>query len=156
MWIHSSYTKHKQHLLKNKEPAKIELTIARDCLVVIRKLKTETKVVSMNTKLHPLVREFLSIKLKRSRSLKLIKVDAHQDDIKSFNQLTFFEQLNVECALRRNKLIINAPSDEIIPCPLGLKSAHAMNVENKLTLNYVTEMTTYAHLFLCKDYLKKY
>ena len=80
----------------NNDSAKIELAIDRDCLGVIQKLETETKLLSMNNKLHPIVREFISIKLKRSSSLKFIKVYEYQDDIKSFEQLNFFEQLNVE------------------------------------------------------------
>ena len=68
----------------NNDATKIEPAIASKCLVVIRKLEKETKIVSMNTKLHPIVRELIFIKLKRSSSLKFIKVDAHQDDTKSF------------------------------------------------------------------------
>ena len=81
--------------VNNDDSAKIELATDRDCLGVIRKIEMETKLLSNNTKLHPIVREFLSIKLKRSSSLKFIKFDTHQDDIKSFDQLTLFEQLNV-------------------------------------------------------------
>ena len=43
--------------LHNKDPTKIELAIACYCLGVIRKLEKKTIVVSMNTKLHPIVRE---------------------------------------------------------------------------------------------------
>ena len=42
--------------VKNNDYAKIELAIASDCLGVIRKLEKETKVVSINAKLYPIVR----------------------------------------------------------------------------------------------------
>ena len=110
--------------------------------------------MSMNNKLHLIFREFLSIKLKISSSLKFIIIDTNQDDIKSFEQLNFFEKLNVECDLRANKLITSTPSDEIIPFPLELNSAHMTNSGNQLILNHIPEITTHAHLIIYKDYLK--
>lgn len=114
----------------NNDATKIEPAIASKCLVVIRKLEKETKIVSMNTKLHSIVREFLSIKIDSFSSLKFIKVDAHQDDVKSFDRLTFFEQLNVTCDLRAKKLITNIASYEIIPFPLTLNLEYVMNADN--------------------------
>ena len=109
----------------------------------------------MNAKLHPIAREFLSIKLERSRSLKFIKIDAHQDDIKSFDQLTFFEKNNLECVLRVKKLITNTISDEIITFPLTINSTCVTNIEKQLMLNYTTKITTHEHLTLFKSYLEK-
>ena len=51
------------------------------------------------------------MKLKISKCLKYVKVDARQDDTKTFDQLTFFKKLNAECDLRANKLITNTPAD---------------------------------------------
>ena len=50
----------------------------------------------MSTKLHPIVIEFLNLNIKCLSSLKFIKVDAHQDDSKSLDQLNFLAKLNAE------------------------------------------------------------
>ena len=50
--------------VNNNDSAKIKLALASYFLGVIHKLEKETKLVSMNTKLRPIVRELLSIKLK--------------------------------------------------------------------------------------------
>ena len=72
----------------------------------------------MSTKLHPIVLEFFSFKSKRLRSLKFVKVEVHQDDIKSFKQLLFLEQINLKCDVKVKELILNTPEDEVIPFPL--------------------------------------
>ena len=48
----------------NEDATKINLHIASDCLGVIRKIEKHSKVVSMSTKLHPMIREFLYFKVK--------------------------------------------------------------------------------------------
>ena len=63
---------------------KIDLRIAADFLGVIRKLEKQVKVISMVTSLHHIVREFLLIRSRILKTLKLIKVEAHQDDFSSF------------------------------------------------------------------------
>ena len=77
----------------------------------------------MSTKLHPIVREFFSFKSKILMYLKFVKVDAHQDDIKSFEQLTFLEKLHVKCDSRWKEIILSTPEEEVIPFPLVLSSA---------------------------------
>ena len=69
----------------------IELFITSNCLGVISKLKRKSTVVSMSTKMNPKVKEFLSSKKKLLSFLEFIKFEAHQDDIKSFDQLILFE-----------------------------------------------------------------
>ena len=59
----------------------INLGIASDCLGVTRKLENACKVVSMCTKSHPIIREFLALKLKTLSSIEFTKVCVHQDDI---------------------------------------------------------------------------
>ena len=54
-----------------------------------------------------IVREFLHLKTKRFKSIEFIKVDAHQDDLKSFDELSFLEQLNVKCDARAKELMLN-------------------------------------------------
>ena len=73
------------------DSAQIDLHMSIDYLVFIKKLKKESKCISMSTKLHPKVREFINLNIKRLSSLKFIEVDSHQDDIKSFDQSTFLE-----------------------------------------------------------------
>ena len=64
-------------IVDNDNSNQTKIHIARDFLGVIRKLQNEYKVVSMSTKMYSIVRNFLSLKLKRLSSLKLIKLDAH-------------------------------------------------------------------------------
>ena len=49
----------------NEEATLINLHVFSDCLGVIRKLEKDSKLVSMSTKLHPIIRGFLSLQLKR-------------------------------------------------------------------------------------------
>lgn len=109
----------------------------------------------MSTKLHPIVREFFSFKSKRLSSLKFVKVHAHQDDIKSFEQVTVLEQLNVKCDARAKELILRTPEEEVITFPLVLSSAYVMNEENNLILNYPKDLLLHAHIIQCEHYLKK-
>ena len=51
----------------------------------------------MTTKLHHIVREFLLLKSKRVKSIAFIEVDDRQDEVKSFDELSFLEKLNVKC-----------------------------------------------------------
>ena len=78
----------------------LDISVATDCLGVIRRLERQALVITMTTKLHSIVREFLHLKSKRFKSVEFIKVDAHQDDLKLFDDLSFFEQLNVKCDAR--------------------------------------------------------
>ena len=84
----------------NEDATQINLHIVSDCLGVVRELEKDSKVANMSTKLHRIIREILALKLKRLRSLMFTKVDAHQGHIKSLDQLSFLEQLNVECDIR--------------------------------------------------------
>ena len=84
----------------------LDISVATDCLGVMRRLERLALVITMSTKLHPIVREFLHVKSKRFKSIEFIKVDAHQDDLKSFDNLSFFEQLNVQCDVRAKELML--------------------------------------------------
>ena len=112
------------YLSQSKEDAKIDMSVATDCVGVITRLRTLALIVTMSTKLHAIVREFLHLASKRLKSLEFIKVAAHQDDLKSFNQLSFLEQLNVKCNARAKALILAVSEDAIIPLPLTLSSLH--------------------------------
>ena len=138
-----------------RESLKIELIFATDCLGVIRKLEKQAKVINMATKLHPIVREFSLLKSKRLKSVAFAKVEAHQDAVKSFDELTFFEQLNVKCDARAKVLILNVSEDEVIFFPLAFSSPHVMMSTNQLILNYPKDIRQHAYLIKCKDYLKK-
>ena len=107
MCIFSSSPKHKFLFSTCDYSSQLEICIASDCLGVTRKLGNLSTVEIMSAKLHLIVREFLILKLKRLNSLKFIKVDAHQDDNKSFEQLTLFEKINVEYYSRSKRLIAN-------------------------------------------------
>ena len=63
------------------------MCMAIDCLGVTHTLEKQAKVIIMPTKLHHIDREFFLCKSKRLMSLTFVKVEAQQDDIKSFEQL---------------------------------------------------------------------
>ena len=76
--------------------------------------------MSISTKIHPIVTEFLSLRIKRLSSLEFFKVEAHQDDNNSFAQLSFFEKLNVEGDTRVKNLITSTKEYDVVPFPLEL------------------------------------
>ena len=82
------------------------------------KLESKSSVVSIPAKLYLIPREFLSLKKNILIFLEFIKVEAYQDDLKSFNQLTFFEKLNVECGTKAKNIITSVAEDEVAPFPL--------------------------------------
>ena len=92
--------------------------MATDCLGVTHKLDKHATVISMTTKLHPIVREFFLLKSKRLKSIAFVKVYSHQDYVKLFEQLSFLEQSNVKCDARAKALTLNALEDEVVPFPL--------------------------------------
>ena len=81
------------------------------------------------------------MKSNRSSCLEFVKEDSRKDDIKSFDQLTFFDKLSAECDSRANKLITSTSVDEISHFPFELKYAHAASTGNQIVLNRVTKET---------------
>ena len=73
------------------ESSKIEVRVATDCLGVMCTFKKQTTVISMETKLNHVIREFLLLKPKRLKYVAFVKVEAHQYDAKSYVELSFFE-----------------------------------------------------------------
>ena len=62
-------------------------------------------------------------------------MDAHQDDVKSFDELSFLKKVNVKCDAREKELMLNALEYKVIPFPLELSSPYAMIATNHLVLN---------------------
>ena len=58
----------------------------------MHQLEKQAKAISIATKLHPIVRDFYLLKSKRLKSISFVKVDAHQDDVKSCDELSFLEK----------------------------------------------------------------
>lgn len=109
----------------------------------------------MSTKFHPIAQEFLHLKSKRFKSIEFIKVDAHQDDLKSFDNLSFFKQLNVKCNVRAKELILKVSEDLIILFPLELSSLHVSIASNHLILNYAQDIQMHTHLLKCEHCLTR-
>ena len=109
----------------------------------------------MATKLHPIVCDFLLLKSKRLKSITFVKVDAHQDDVKSFNELSFLEKLNVQCGSRTKVLMLNVSEYEVIPFPIDLSSPHVVASTNKLMLNHPKDSRKHVRLIKCEEHLKK-
>ena len=109
----------------------------------------------MSTKLHPIIRELFLLKSKRLNYLKFVKVEVHQDNIKSFEQLSFLKQLNVKCDSREKSLMLNALEDEVIPFPLKLSSHCVVIAKNHLIFDYPKDLRLNAHLIQCENCLKK-
>ena len=99
------------YLSQLNDDTKIDISVATDCLGVICRLRRLALVITMSTKLHPIVREFLHLTSKRLKSLEFIKVAAHQDDLKSFDKLSFLEQLNVKCDVRAKELMLEVSEE---------------------------------------------
>ena len=133
----------------------IDARVATDCMGVMRRLERQAQVISMTTKLHPIVREFLLLKSKRFKSIAFVKVDAHQDDVKSFDELSFLEQLNVKCDSRAKSLILNVSEEVVIPFPLVLSSPYATIATSQLILNYTKDILLHAHLIKCEEHLNE-
>ena len=143
------------YLSKINDATMLEISVATYCLGVIRRLERHAQVTTMSTKLHPIVREVLHLNSKRFKSIDFIKLDAHQDELKSFDELSFLEKLNVKCDTRAKELILNTLEDTIVPFPLDLSSPYVMIASNQLTLNYPKDVRIHAHLLKCEIYLKK-
>ena len=107
----------------------MHLQISSDYIGVIRKLSTDSKVIIMSSASHPIFGKFLDLKVSRTKSLQFIKVDAHQDDVKSCDQPRFLEQLNVKFDARVKQLILKTSEDEVITFHLDLQFAHVTNSE---------------------------
>ena len=91
----------------------LEFSVATDCLGAMRRLESQNQVVTMSTKFHPIVRELIHLKSKRFKSIGLIRVDAHQDDLKSFDKLSFLEQLNVKCDTMPKELTLKVQKKQL-------------------------------------------
>ena len=133
----------------------LDISVATDCLGVIRRLERQAVVITMSNKLNSIIREFLHLKSKRFKSVEFIKVDAHQDNLKLFDDLSFFEQLNVKCDVRAKELILKVSEDANIPFPLDLSSPYVMRTINYLILNYAKDVRMHAHLLKCEHYLTR-
>ena len=109
----------------------------------------------MTTKLNLIVREFLLLKSKTFKFIEFIKVYAHQDDVKSFEELSFLEQLNAKYDFRDKVLTINMSEEVIISFPLVLSSPYVMIATNQLIFNYPKDIRLHAHLIKCEEQLRK-
>lgn len=79
------------YLSKSNDATMLEISVATDCLGIMRRLERHAQVITMSTKLCPIVREVLHLNSKRFKSIDFFKVDAHQDEFKSFDELYFLE-----------------------------------------------------------------
>ena len=142
-------------LSKLNDSSMIDVSIATYCLGVVRRLERRAQVISIAAKLHHIVREFLLLKSKRFKSIAFVKVDAYQDDVKSFDKLTLLEQLNAKCDSRAKALTLNVSEEVVIPFPLVLSSLYAMIATNQLILNYPKDTRLYDHFINCEEHLNK-
>ena len=95
------------------------------------------------------------LKFKRLKSITFVNIDAHQDDVKSFEQMSFLEQLNVKCDARAKVLMLNALEDEVIHFSLELSSTYVIIATNHLILNHPKDIRLHVYLIKCEEYLKK-
>ena len=94
------------------------------------------------------------LKSKRLKPIKFVKVETHQEDVKSFERLSLLEQLNVKCDARVNTLMLSALEDEVAPFPLKLSSRWVMIAANHLMLNHPKDLRLRVRLIKCEDRLK--
>ena len=107
---------------------KIEFTLKSDCQSAIHKFKSNYRVISMDSKLSYIVQEIIDIKRNYIAQLMAIKIAAHQDNIKRFSKLSFFERLNVRCDVEAKQLISNAITANYTPSlPFQFNSPMILN-----------------------------
>ena len=68
---------------------KINLMLELDCQSAIHKFSSRQRVISYDSKLSYVVQELLHIKQSYINSLTMVKIAAHQDDVKRLNALSF-------------------------------------------------------------------
>ena len=129
--------------------------VATDCLGVMCKLEKQSKAIIIATKSRHMVRELFFLKSKRLKLIKFKKVDAHQDDVKPFDELSFLEQSNVQCDARAKALTLSALEDVAIPFPLVLSSTCVMATINQWMLNHPKDTLLQVCSIKCEEHLKK-
>ena len=73
---------------------------------------------------------------------QLFKIEAHQDDLKEFNKLTWEEKLNVWCDLRA-KYLIQTEEKSLVPWPFHLQSLFVKTKEDRVILNEREDIVNY-------------
>ena len=77
--------------------SKINFVLGSDCQSDIHKFSTRQKIMSFNSRISEVVREFLRIRNKCMNNLVTEKIAAHQDEVKRADQLSFMERINIQC-----------------------------------------------------------
>ena len=94
---------------------KISLTIGTDCQSAMHKFTTNQKVISFNSKLSDIVREFARIRKEHIKKLFTEKIAGHQDEVKPRHQWSMMEHINTQCDKEAKELI--REQVEISGCP---------------------------------------
>ena len=81
-----------------------------------------------------------------------IKIAAHQDRLKSKDQLTWLEYLNTKCDKRAKELICNERRDVVL-FPFSLQSSYATSSISNLTLKTKDNILIAISLTVVKSYL---
>ena len=110
-------------LESNDRENQFAISINTDCTLVIFFLFSTLKIISNIISLYQVKREILLLKQRHDIIIKPYKVDAHQDDIKSWNRLSFQEKLNTICNERAKRFILSKNRDTV-PFPFILHSLY--------------------------------
>ena len=95
----------------------------------------------MSTKLHQVVREIMLVKQECLHQLVTVKVDAHQDEVTSYTNLSFHERLNVHCDAAAKQLIRQAiQNGRHIPFPFELQSPTVVHSSTNKVLSTIEEI----------------
>ena len=79
---------------------------------------------------------------------------AYQDEVKSRNDLSLLEDLNVQCDEKAKSLIINE-INKIVPFSFSLSSPFITSVFTQQILNTKDDVLLYISLAQSKEYLQK-
>ena len=79
--------------------------LGSDCQSAIHKSSMRQKVVSFNSRISEVVREFLRIRDKCTHTVIAEKIAAYQDEVKREEKLSFMEHINIQCDVEAKALI---------------------------------------------------
>ena len=117
--------------------------------------KSNHRVISIDSKLSCIVHEIIDIKHNYIVQLTVIKIVAYQDNIKRFNELSFFEYLNVRCNAEAKRLISDAiTANYALSLPFQFNSSVILN-KVKLPLISTEMIRDETYLQLAFSYLAK-
>ena len=101
---------------------KLHFRLISDCVSTLYRFNATFRVITIMAKLYWVAYKILTIE-KYFEKLKSAKVEVHQDNIKAWSSLIFYEKLNAECNKEAKKRVASLNSHLVkMPLLFSLKS----------------------------------